>query len=135
MGGLTDPTGVSFEQYGGPNAPHVFKFIRRSDLNWELNQSQSEGCGIPHTHHVADDIPHHDWDVFMLTRHYMSSSRVLQVTAVCSWHRQGQHLREQPEGSRPKKPIPRHLPKFIHVQCTMALRQTLISDCAAGFLR
>jgi len=72
--------------------------------------------------------------VFLLTRHYMSSPRYLQATAVCSFDRHGHLLGPQPTASRPRKPIDHKLNKLTHAQCRVAVSQRLITEAAAGFL-
>lgn len=119
---LSDPLGISFQAHGGPNAPHLFKFVRRADLRRETVDSD-----------VLDDFADKDAnDVFMLTRQYMSSKHWHQITAVLQSHVRAPHA--QPVGDRPNKAKDPKLRQQIFTECSRAFDQNLISREGREFL-
>jgi hypothetical protein len=70
----------------------------------------------------------------MLTRHYMSSKRVIQLTAVASFELHGRELKNQPTGSRPLKQIPKEMKNLTHAECKKAVSQGLIHQKTIDFL-
>jgi hypothetical protein len=131
---LVGKVGAEFKNHGGPNAPHTFKFFRRSDLESELKSLHTRSSQAPVVEDFPVDVLKHRKDVFMLTRQYMSSRSCLQVTAVGSHTLHGHLLHDQPQGSRPRKVIPAVLQRLVRSQCRMALQQNLITQVAADFL-
>ena len=131
---LCDPVGTTFEQHGGPNAPHVFKFFRRSDLNLEMSNLTSAGGATPLVDDFEPRIERHGNDVFMLTRHFMCSRRHLQVTAVCAFNQRGHRIGSQPTRTRARKLISADLVRLLKSQCRMARDQNLISATASNWL-
>ncbi len=131
---LCSGAGTTFKNHSGPNAPHLFKFIRRSELSWEITQLRTQGSEVPETQDFDETITKHQNDVFLLTRHYMSSHKVLQITACCPWTTHGHMLPEQPEGSRPFRFMPRTVVNLTHSKCNMAIRQNLIKQSTYDFL-
>jgi hypothetical protein len=116
---------VQFSRHGGPNAPHVFKFVLRSDLQLELAGE-----------HVAEEPEpggaKRGDDVMMLCKHYMSSRTHSQVSMVLPGGLH--HHMRQPEGNRPKIPKAAKLVRSIFAECARAADQNLISQSARGFL-
>ena len=123
---MTNQLGVTFEQHGGPNAPHEFRFVLRSDLQQEIQCLTVEG-GI-------EDFAanrRHARDVFMLTRHYMSSRRIHQATAVLH---AGRETWPQPRGNRARKAKDGKLVREMYAECRRAAEQGLLSQEARNFL-
>ena len=120
----TDKLGVSFGNHGGPNAPHTFRFICRSDLKDDVDDINA-----------IEDFetgPQHERDVFMLTRHYMSSQHWTQVTAVLPACKSPPDV--QPVGIRPKTAKDPKLERQIFAECDRAMRQNLITAEAREYL-
>ncbi len=123
---------TSFKNHGGPEAPHSFKFVRRDDMNKELDRLSED------MRPSIDDFPasmvKHDNDVFLMTRGHMSDHKFLQTTAVASFtlHQKGGDL--QPRGTHFLKNIPADLARSVTKQCQTAMSQNLITQRAADFL-
>ena len=131
---MTDAIGVSFEGHGGPNAPHTFKFFNRVDLSAELEAIRKASPDVPDVVELPEETPKHDRDVFMLTRHYMSSKRVLQITQVFCHSQKFHLLVGQPLRAAASKPIPDDVRRATLQQCRMARQQRLLSHEACDFL-
>lgn len=131
---LVEPVGATFEQHGGPNAPHVFKFFRRADLELELAHTRKQGWHPPPIEDFPPHMPRSAEDVLMLTRHYIGSRRILQITAVCNFQLRGPALAGQPQGSRPRKDIPSDVVKLMRTQCQAMREQNVITQTAHNWL-
>lgn len=132
--GLTNCLDVKFAGHGGARAPHVFKFVARRDLGWELDQLRSAHARVPEVHDLPPHMARNPRDVFVITRHYMSSNSVLQVTVVSSFVQHGSRAANQPTSCRPSKVIPLSLRRELHAQCEQALQQRIVSQVCADFL-
>jgi hypothetical protein len=130
---LVEPINTTFEGHGGPNAPHIFKFFSRSELQFELQHACPLGTEQPVIKDFEPHVATHPRDVFLMTKPYMSS-RPLQFEACCPFLSRIGHLRHQPVGDRPLKPFAQGVETLLKAQCTMALSQKLITTDAHDFL-
>jgi hypothetical protein len=130
---LVEPINTTFERHGGPNAPHIFKFFSRSELQFELQHACPPGTEQPVIVDFEPHVAQHPRDVFFMTKQYMSS-RPLQFQACCPFLSRIEHLGDQPVGDRPLKPFAQGVDTLLRSQCTMALSQKLITTEAHDFL-
>ena len=128
--GMTLHVNVELAKHTGPNAPHVFKFFRRSDMFIETDSVDRE---------VLEDFPDsmvkHEQDIFMLTRHWMSSRSANQVAAILPARKPCLGaMPRQPVGNRPRKALPPKLMREVMNECKRAAKQKLITPKARLFL-
>ncbi len=124
---MTDLLRVEFHYHTGPDAPHHYKFVHRSDLPHELGQDFGQ---LP-----IEDLPAascRPGDVFLLTKHYMASNHFHQASFVLSeaWNAA---VPDQPCGNRPRKPKDAQLVRDIVASSRRAAAQNLITPEARGF--
>ena len=131
---FTDPVGTTFQNHGGPRAPHYVKYFARRDLAKELREGTALGSTLPQITDLPVGVAHHESDVFMLTTHFMASRSVLQVVVVCSYLQRSGLIRAQPRGDAQRKLIPQTFTRAIRAQCDRAKEQNLISQAAHDFL-
>lgn len=126
---VIDNVGISIQGHGGGNAPHVFTFFLRSDLDMVCGSGRR-----PEFQEFPSNVAKNRDDVCMLVRHSMSSKDISQLIALVPAAMRLRTRTLQPMGSMPKKTKDPELVKLIFSQCAMASRQKLISPRAQAYL-